>query len=60
MDVRVMDGQSNGGKYKGPRVITTNSNNNRDPVKTTGEKFRNNESKGERRSGSHIQLEKEQ
>jgi len=60
MDVRVMDGQSNSGKFKGPRVITTNSNNNKDPVKTNGEKFRNNESKGERRQGSHIQLEKEQ
>ncbi|MFT6734840.1 MAG: hypothetical protein ACJAS9_003042, partial [Polaribacter sp.] len=59
MDVRVMDGQSSSGKYKGPRVITTSSNNKTDPVKTNGEKFRNNEKKGERRQGSHIQLEKE-
>jgi hypothetical protein len=58
MDVRIMDGQANGGKYKGPRVITSNSKNKKDPVKTNGEKFRNNESKGERRQKSHIQLEK--
>jgi RHS repeat-associated protein len=59
MDVRVMDGQTNGGKFKGPRVITTNSQNNKDPIKTNGEKFRNNESKSTRRQQSHIQLEQE-
>ena len=56
MSVRVMNGQSNGGALKGPRVRTTNSNNPNDGVRPNGQRFRNNETKAERRQGSHIHL----
>ena len=53
MDVRVMDGQSAAGDFKGPRVITTRPGTN-DPVKSDGSKFRDNESKSQRRESSHT------
>jgi len=56
MDVRVMDGQANGGAYKGERVRTTREGHSNDGVRSDGSKFRNNESKYQRLEESHIQL----
>jgi len=55
MDVRIMDGQANGGALKGPRVRTTRSGTN-DSVRTDGSRFRNNESRNQRLGESHIHL----
>lgn len=52
MDVRVMDG----GSSHPPRVVTTREGTS-DPVKPDGSRFRNNESKAERRGCSHITLD---
>jgi RHS repeat-associated protein len=53
MDVRVMDGGSN----HPPRAVTTREGTN-DPVRPDGSRFKNNESKQERRDCSHIKLDK--
>lgn len=55
MDVRVMDGQASGG-FKGPRAVTTNSRTG-EFVRSDGSKFRNNESRTQRREESHIRLD---
>ena len=57
MDVRVMDGQTNGGPLKGPRVRTTRAGHPNDGVRTDGSKFRNNESKSQRLQESHIHID---
>ena len=54
MDVRIMDGQSNGNAFKGPRIRTTRSGSANDGVRSDGSRFRNNESKSERLRDSHI------
>lgn len=54
-----MDGQTNGGNLKGPRIRTTSSNNPTDGVRSDGSKFRNNESKSQRLKESHIHLKDE-
>jgi ABC-type transport system substrate-binding protein len=52
MNVRVMDGSN----AHPPRAVTTRAGTN-DPVRADGSKFKNNESKQERRSCSHIKLD---
>ena len=56
MDVRIMDGQAGGGPFKGPKVRTTRSESGNDGVRTDGSRFRNNETKSQRQSESHIHL----
>ena len=56
MDVRVMDGQANGGPFKGPRVRTTRAGSENDGVRSDGSPFRNNEAKSDRLRDSHVRL----
>jgi hypothetical protein len=55
MDVKVMDGQSNGKEFKGPRVNTYRAGT-KDPSRTDGSKFKKNESKAQRQQESHVHL----
>jgi len=48
MDVRIMNGQANGGPYKGPRIRTTRSGSANDGVRSDGSRFRNSENKIQR------------
>jgi len=52
MEVRVMDG----GSHHPPRVVTSRPGTS-DPVRPDGSRFRNNETKAERRACSHITLD---
>lgn len=52
-DVRIMDG----GPNHGPRIVTSRGGTN-DPVKPNGQQFPNGTPKAERKSGSHIELDK--
>ncbi len=56
IDVRIMDGQANGGQFKGPKIRTTRSGSANDGVRSDGSRFRNNESKSQRLRESHIHL----
>jgi len=58
MDVRIMDGQADGGAFKGPRIRTTRGGSANDGVRSDGSRFRNNENKSQRRKESHIRLDK--
>ena len=58
MDVRVMNGQAgaSSGATNGPRMVTTRAGTN-DGVRVDGSRFKNNESKSQRRAGCHTSLE---
>jgi hypothetical protein len=53
LQIRIMNGQPNGGQYKGPRVITTTGNNS-DYVQPSGAPFPNGTPKADRKAGGIL------